>query len=129
MDADADIHQDFLPRLKDHLLARLTGQAKDGEVPEFSEHDRQQLVFVGERIYKHQVLRINYTTYDCRRSQDTINPRTRSDIMVLSHDDDRDSGVEHFEPYWYARVIGIFHAMVQLVGPQGPSKPQRMNFL
>ncbi|KAI0263908.1 hypothetical protein BC834DRAFT_970987 [Gloeopeniophorella convolvens] len=43
-------------------------------------------------------LRINYTTYDMRRAQDTINPRTHADIMVLVHEDD----AEDLHPYWYA---------------------------
>ena len=41
-----------------------------------------------------------------RCKQDTINPRTRPDIMLLSHEDECDS-------YWYARVLGIFHVNVK----------------
>jgi LSD1 subclass zinc finger protein len=40
-------------------------------------------------------------------------PKTRSDVMVLTNEDE-DS--ENTHPYWYARVIGIFHAMVCRVG-------------
>jgi hypothetical protein len=42
-----------------------------------------------------------------RRDQDSINPRTRSDIILLNSDEDSD------HPYLYARVIGIFHAQVR----------------
>ena len=81
------------------------------------------LKLVNDRIYRHKVLRINYTTYDVRRSQDSLNPRTHGDIMVLSDDD-----VTH--PYWYARIVGIFHAMVVKTGPKAKSRePKKMEFL
>ncbi|THU76429.1 hypothetical protein K435DRAFT_813415 [Dendrothele bispora CBS 962.96] len=54
-----------------------------------------------------KVVRINYTTYDLRRNQDSINPRTHPDIMVLSPPDS-------IHPFIYGRVIGIFHCNVQL---------------
>ena len=44
--------------------------------------------------------------------------------MVAAHEDEPDD-VPH--PYWYARVIGIFHANVALRG--GDSPPKRMDFL
>jgi hypothetical protein len=52
-------------------------------------------------------MRINYTTYDIRRDSDTINPHTYPDIMVKSPE----TG-PRAQAYWYARVIGIFHAQV-----------------
>ena len=58
-------------------------------------------------------MRINFTTYDCRRDQDTINIRTHSDIMVLAN---QAEDPENRHPYWYGRVIGIFHAIVSKVG-------------
>ncbi|KIJ60802.1 hypothetical protein HYDPIDRAFT_116648 [Hydnomerulius pinastri MD-312] len=58
-------------------------------------------------MYHHSMFRVNYTTYDLRREQDTVNPLTRADIMVLSHEDERS------HPYWYARVIQVFHVMVE----------------
>jgi hypothetical protein len=82
------------------------------------------LKLVNDRIYRHKVLRINYTTYNVRRSQDSLNPRTHGDIMVLSQDDS-DS-----HPYWYARIVGIFHAMVVKTGPKSKSRePKKMEFL
>lgn len=50
-----------------------------------------------------RTLQVHYTTYDLRREYDTINPRTHSDIMVLSGE----TNPQH--PYWYARVLGIYH--------------------
>jgi len=63
-----------------------------------------------------------------RRAQDSVNPRTHADIMILSHENDEDE--EKCHPYWYARVIGIFHANVRHVGPTSRSSdPQKMEFL
>jgi hypothetical protein len=87
-------------------------------------------MILNNRIYSHKVLRINYTTYDMRREQDSLNPRTHADIMVLSQEPKtREDGTpEH--PYWYARIIGIFHAHVLHTGPNSrTSEPQRMEFL
>jgi hypothetical protein len=80
------------------------------------------LKLVNDRIYQHKVLRINYTTYNLRRSQDSLNPRTHGDIIVLSQDDSH--------PYWYARIVGIFHAMVMKTGPKSKYRePKKMEFL
>jgi len=59
------------------------------------------VTFLNNRIYSHKVLRVNYTTYDMRREQDSLNPRTHPDIMVLSQEPKmhEDGTPEH--PYWY----------------------------
>ena len=111
--------QNFLPTLKDHLLGRTTETPEAG----FTDRDRRQLLIHNNQIFCHKTLRINFTTYDCRRDQDVINTRTRSDVMVLANEEDNESN-QH--PYWYARVIGIFHAMVSRVGG---STYERMDFL
>ena len=77
------------------------------------------LKLINDRIYRHKVLRVNYTTYNVRREQDSLNPRTHGDIMVLSVDDTH--------PYWYARIIGIFHAMVLQIGPKSKSQEPKKN--
>ena len=69
-----------------------------------------QVVFKGDRIYQHQLFRINYTTYDVCRAQVTINPRTdHHDIMLLAPSDSA-------HPFLYACVIGIFHANIIYTG-------------
>ncbi|KAF7800341.1 hypothetical protein EIP86_011591 [Pleurotus ostreatoroseus] len=64
-----------------------------------------------------------------RRDQDTINPRTRADVMVLNpgeHEKPKDE--QH--PYWYARVCGVFHANIVYTGSGSTTRqPQRMEFL
>ncbi|KAG1856388.1 hypothetical protein DFJ58DRAFT_840899 [Suillus subalutaceus] len=117
--------EDFIPRLKDHLLTQLRNLAYDGDEHEFSDADRTLVLFTDNKIYHHSILRVNYTTYDLQREQDTVNPRTRADIMVLSHED------EKIHPYWYARVIGICHVNVEYCqdNTQTYSCPTRMDFL
>jgi hypothetical protein len=97
--------QDFVSRLKDHLLGRLLNQDYDGDERGFSDDDRNTVRILDNRLYSAKVLRVNYTTYDIRRGQDSLNPRTQHcDVMVRSREDDPDA-----HPYWYARILGIFH--------------------
>jgi hypothetical protein len=48
--------------------------------------------------------------------------------MVLAHEDEDESSAH---PYWYGRIVGIFHADIRHVGPKSknPSKTRRMDFL
>ncbi|KAI0754052.1 hypothetical protein C8Q80DRAFT_1225985 [Daedaleopsis nitida] len=118
----------FLLNLHNHILTRLT--ERFGPMPstsedeqalgEFSFADRSRLVIHQGRMYPHQILRINYTTYDLRRSQDIINPRTHGDIMLLSDSDPDVDGSGSNHGFEYARVIKIFHVNVRLHGsPMG----------
>ncbi|KAJ3768980.1 hypothetical protein FB446DRAFT_813657 [Lentinula raphanica] len=97
----------FHRKLQEHLYCRLTGTSESDII---SSEQRSKVKIKLNRMYKHKVLQINYTTYDSRRCQDSINPRTYPDIMVLASDDSSD------HPYWYARVIGIYHVMVEYDG-------------
>ena len=42
--------------------------------------------------------------------EESANPHTHTDIMVLSHEDSVDGRAAF--PYWHARIIGIYHFMV-----------------
>ncbi|GJE92524.1 hypothetical protein PsYK624_086780 [Phanerochaete sordida] len=121
----------FMPLLKDHLISRLIGREYEGDETAYTAEERSKLYIRGDRLYRHKVMRINYTTYDMRRDQDSINPRTHPDIMVISQEDEGDgqrSKARH--PYWYARVIGIFHADVKYMGPGSQSRDwERLEFL
>ena len=77
-------------------------------------------------IYQHKVLHINYTTYDIWCAQDSLNPWTHGNIMVLSHEEDP----KNAHPYWYTCIVGIFHTMVTHKGSNLRwSKPKKMEFL
>ncbi|KAI0738103.1 hypothetical protein C8Q80DRAFT_1222726 [Daedaleopsis nitida] len=90
----------FLPRLYEHLAARiLGGDSMYSEGEEFTQEQLDGIRILDDRLYKHQYLRINHTTYDMRREQDVIHPRRHADIMVLSPEWDTT------HPYW-ARYDG-----------------------
>lgn len=74
-------------------------------------------------MFRHKVLRVNYTTYDVRRGQDSMNPRTQADIMTLPQDDDA------AHPFEYARIIGIFHLEVVHNVPGASTTPVSMEVL
>ena len=86
----------------------------------------KHVLFKGDKIYRHRLLRVNYTTYDLQRECDSINPRTDNrDIMLLSNPD---SGDHH--PFSYTRVLGIFHANIIYTGPgSNDFKSRRVEFL
>jgi hypothetical protein len=121
--------QGFVRKLKVHLLPRILDKLSkerssgdnevlvdEGRAPATSASlDHNSIFFKSDRMYQHQLLRINYTTYDVRRDQDVINPRTsRCDIMLLANNDNADSDTGH--PFWYARVLGIYHVNVVYTG-------------
>ncbi|KIY61564.1 hypothetical protein CYLTODRAFT_362701, partial [Cylindrobasidium torrendii FP15055 ss-10] len=56
-------------------------------------------------LYEHHIMRVHYTTYDIQRDYDTINPRSHPFVMLNSPDNNA-------HPYWYAQVLGIYHANV-----------------
>lgn len=76
-------------------------------------------------MYQHNIMHINYTTYDVRRSQDTINPNTdRRDILLLAS---RDDSPLPYHQYRYARVLGIYH--INLIYGGNAQRSYRMEFL
>lgn len=116
-----------MPLLTNHLIGCLTGKAYVGDEEECTAGEQLGLEILDNTLYEHKVLRVNYTSYDMRRDQDSINPRNHADIMVLAHEDEDE---EDSHPYWYARVIGVFHANIRYVGPGSTSRePQRIDFL
>ncbi len=87
------------------------------------------MILVNNQIYQRKVIRVNHTSYDLQCAQDSLNPHTHANIMVASHGD---QGGWNSHPYWYAQIVGIFHAYVQHVGPSSKNnlnEPQRVEFL
>ncbi|KAG8749084.1 hypothetical protein FRC12_013578 [Ceratobasidium sp. 428] len=80
--------------------------------------------FQYDRIYSHQTLQIHYTTYDVRRGQDTVNPSTPKRFILVRSDEPDCPGIEA-RRFWYAKVLGIYHANVSYNG----SRAKRMDFL
>jgi len=124
-------------KLKKHILARIKAtQANVGLPSTFGGSsspevdfavDLDKLHFKKECFYKHNIMKLNYTTYDVRRAQDVVNPNTdHRDIMLLSAGDiDRAN-----HQYAYARVIGIYHVNVIYTGSGASDyRARRMEFL
>ncbi|KAI0816876.1 hypothetical protein BC628DRAFT_1334130, partial [Trametes gibbosa] len=120
--------EDFIPLLRVHLLTRmldLSTCVNDDDT--FSDKQLDGIELQNDRIYRHKVLHLNYTTYDMRRDQDIIKPGCHPDIMLLSSEIDSKQG-----PFVYARVLDIFHANVRYRGPgssQWTREWHRIDFL
>ncbi|KAG8723471.1 hypothetical protein FRC09_003185 [Ceratobasidium sp. 395] len=114
----------FMVDLQNHVLDRLRNPNDTGiRDLHFSDLDRRTISFTSGAMYSHATFRIEYTSYDVRRSYDIINPRFKHHfIMMLSGDDNPD------HPFWYARVLGIYHVDV-LWHSEGASTTRRMDFL
>jgi len=107
--------QNFDQNLRNHLLAWILGCEFNGsDDHSFTNEDCTSICFNHGHIYKHKTVRINFMTYDMWQEQDSINPRTEhQDIIVLAHED---ASCEEYHPYWYACVVEIFHADVYHIG-------------
>jgi len=108
----------------------LLGHKYDGDELNYTATERSNVIIEGSTIFRHKILRVDYTTYDMRHVQDSVNPGTtgHGDVMVLSPENEEDNEDPH--PYWYARVLGVYHAMVRHRGPKSTSRePKQMNFL
>jgi hypothetical protein len=122
----ADLHQDFLIKLKTHLLPRVLELHKvNTEVG-----SKNELYLNNDRIYQHQVMTIHYTTYDIRRRRDIIHPGPKHtahrDIMGLLAPEDQTSESR----FWFAHVLGIYHANVIYAGEGSADHiPRRLDFL
>jgi hypothetical protein len=107
----------------------LLGKEYDGDEQEYTDVERNNMLIIDNQLYYHKTLRVNYTSYDLKRQQDVISLTSHPDIMVLSCEDGED-----VHPFWYARVIKIFHLLVRRRSPSPPAEdtptgPQRMDVL
>ena len=85
----------------------------------FSNEERAKLIILEDKLYFHNTVAINYTTYDGRRESETLNPRTHANIMTLSQGD--------VHPYEYSRILGIFR--VKVLHASLGSKTQEVDIL
>ena len=70
----------------------------------FSNKERAKLIIIDDKLYFHHTITINYTTYDCQRESETLNPWTHANVMTLSQGDTH--------PYEYSRILGILQVKV-----------------
>lgn len=118
--------KNFWPKLQQHLLSRIH-QRRTNNTDEwlaYTQEECNHIQIIDNTFFAVKTLRINYTTYDIRRDYDVINPRTdHRDIMVYAPAEGEDL-------YWYARVLGVFHArVVHLDRSEGSTQPVTMEFL
>ena len=99
------LHQDFVRKLLDHVLACILHRQYDSEPPHFTDDEQDKVYIHGNRLEQRYTMSVYYTTYDLRRQVDKINMRGRPYVMALSHGDPS-------HPYLYARVLGIFRVKV-----------------
>jgi hypothetical protein len=134
--------QNFLPKLQQHLLAKVKQTLMDRRTTEENQcsplprgpGDWSFVVFKGHRIYMHQTIRIRYTTYDLRREEDLVRIHSaKANIMVVNPEyasrpsNEASPAVPMF---CYARILGIYHANIIYVGPGNTDlAPQRVDFL
>jgi hypothetical protein len=74
-------------------------------LPDDNEVDSNSIFLKHDRIYEHSLMRINYTTYDVRRSQDVVNTSTsHCNVMVLDGPPEN-SARSSSHKFRYARII------------------------
>lgn len=108
-----------MPKLQDHLIGQLTHRAFDGDDhDDYTDADRNSIQIANNKIYSVKRFQVNFTTYDVRRDQDSLNPSLQCDVMVRSPETGPNA-----HPYWYAHVLGIFHAAVSILPMNGSKLP------
>lgn len=127
--------------MKEHLLPRILAQLEidAGNLELIStnltERAQEYVLIKDNRIFNHKLARFYHTTYDVRRSEDIINPRTsHCNIMLLSSFDSGEANSSEaaagWHPFLYGRVIGTYHVNIVYVGPGMKGyEPMRFDFL
>lgn len=88
----------------------------------YNTEKRASVIIRYERLNVHKTLRVFYTTYDVRRDSDLIHTSSHhADVMLAAEDDPH--------PFWYARVLGIYHAEVRDGAAPFTNQWRRMEFL
>lgn len=114
--------KNFYNNLLSHLLARHLHQVTVSDEPAYTSTELANVKIQYNTIFSHATTTLNYTAYDVTQDHDSINCNTsRRDIMLRACDD-----AHH--PFWYARVLGIYHANTY-IGPNSGNRPERMDFL
>jgi hypothetical protein len=98
--------KNFFVQLKNYLISGLEGEPYTGDINQYSQKKRLEVIIVNNQLFRHPILRVNSTTYDMRRMQDTIKPAVHPFVMYLSPYENSPF------PYEFAAVIGIFHTFI-----------------
>ncbi|CAE6398632.1 unnamed protein product [Rhizoctonia solani] len=113
----------FIPQLKRYLLAQILGSTQHSN---YTEPELVYLQIHEGRLHRHKTLRINYTSYDILRQQDSLNSSTSHCYALLATNFDQEPDSEEAtHPYIYAKIIGVYHANVVYRG----RRPKRIDFV
>ncbi|KAJ3542068.1 hypothetical protein NMY22_g3642 [Coprinellus aureogranulatus] len=115
-----------LPVLE-HLVCEDPMAVSDGSIT-----DRDRVYIDKDRLYRHEILNVNFTSYEGRREQDILNPKTtRRDFMCLREDDQSSSTTTSpRHRFCYGRLLGIYHVNVVYLGAGSlDRKPRRIDVL
>jgi hypothetical protein len=131
----ANLRAHLLPKIQSKIQEHGTSQITPLEAPlnipdTLAENNTLNSILIkGNRMYAHKIARFYHTTYDVRRSEDIINPRTsHCDIMLLAERGAGDGGTA--DAFLYARVLGIYHVNIVYTGPGMINyEPMRFDFL
>lgn len=119
--------------MKEHFLYRLQvllAQDTNNPPPTINDNNWENILFKHDRIYTHKIMHIHYTSYDVRRGEDILHVGSpHCNIMVLNPRFSMESR-ESERPFWYAQVIGIYHANIIYIGNGNADyQPRRLEFL
>ena len=105
----------LLPKIKG-ILIQESALSLSGDNPEsvsgatpYPIPVEEQVYIAADRLYKHNLMRINYTTYDVRRAQDIVNPSTfHCNIMLLADHAPSNVVSSHSRhPYILSRLVPL----------------------
>ncbi|KAG9122310.1 hypothetical protein FRC07_001374 [Ceratobasidium sp. 392] len=111
--------ENFMLNLREHLALRFHPPSNPYQSIDTTQC--QSIVFSTGAMYKHATLQINYTTYDIRRTHDTLNTWLKHHFVMLPNND---PDPDH--PFLYAKILGIYHTHAS---PNQASRAQRVEFL
>ncbi|KIK92915.1 hypothetical protein PAXRUDRAFT_790802 [Paxillus rubicundulus Ve08.2h10] len=103
--------KDFLPNLRNHLLHRLLDVPLANQDCGYSPEERNEVLIRGNMLFAVKTMQVHYTTYDLREEYDYLRLGHQCDVMVPTGESEPGC-----HPYWYARVLGIYHVDVRLLG-------------
>lgn len=136
----ANLRRHLLPRIQQKLLSEARADPANLEwaIPTLeklvnsvgsdsdTEAQADRVLIPTNRLYQHEILHVNYTTYDMRREQDILNPNTtRRDFMCLREDPETSEGSSHGHRYVYGRILGIYHVNVVYLGEGSLDRRER----
>ncbi|KAI0076041.1 hypothetical protein K474DRAFT_1685008 [Panus rudis PR-1116 ss-1] len=90
LNAESDQHHFISLALNEPLMLYSWLNADDGTA--YPESDLADVIINNDRLYAHRTMHVHYTTYDIRRSYDSLAVKRNANIMMLTRDHNTSSG-------------------------------------